>query len=172
MSGFGGIFVAAIIGMIFIMSFSTMIQLYVNSLMLYQMERSDYKQKTNPVVDSGKINGTYTFLINVTMEGVKSIKYENLKYSDIFIVYYSDGIKIIKKFEMGTGVDKWEINRIFTGNTEGEIINPINKTIQTGMWDPGETLELMITTSSSIDENLWFFSITLMDGGTCNKTFD
>jgi len=133
MSGFGGIFVAAIIGMIFIISFSTMIQLYVNSLMLYQMERSDYEQKTNPVVDSGKINGTYTFLINVTMEGVKSIKYKNLKYSDIFIVYYSDGIKIIKKFEMGTGVDKWEINRIFTGNTEGEIINPMNKTIQTGM---------------------------------------
>jgi hypothetical protein len=171
MSGFGGIFAAAIIGLIFTMSFTAIIQLYINDLMDYRMEREAAIEQSAPRIESGRINSTYVFLVNITMNGAKSIRYDSLNLSDIFIVYYSDGMKITKKIEMGIGVDEWRINRVLTGNREGEIINPLNETTNTGMWDPGETLELIITTSSSIDDDLWFFSMTLIDGGTCRRTF-
>ncbi|MBO3802986.1 MAG: hypothetical protein JTT11_03800 [Candidatus Brockarchaeota archaeon] len=171
MSGFGGIFAAAMIGIIFTMSFNAVMQLYINDLLACRVERPGASAQSTPKVGSGILNGTHVFLVNVTMDGAKSIKFEDLNLSDVFVIHYSGGTKVTEKVVMGNGSGRWRVNRVLVGNREGELVNPINEASQTGMWDPGETLELLITTSSPIDDDLWFFSIALVDGGACSRTF-
>jgi len=172
MSGFGGAFAAAIIGVIFTMAFSAVTNLYINDLMVNRIDAGRGTLQSLPNVGSGEINSTYVFLVNVTMNGEKSIRCDDLHLSDVFIVYYSNGTKVTKRVELGSGTDEWSVHRVLVGNWEGELVNPLDVMAQTGMWDPGETLELKITVSSPIDNNLWYFSLTTVDGGTCGRSFD
>jgi len=170
-SGFGGAFAAAIIGLIFTMAFSAVTKLYVNDLAIHSIDAERVPALSLPSVGTGEINSTYVFLVNVTMDGGKSIRCDSLYLSDVFVVYYSSGTKLTKRVEMGSGTDEWSIRRVLVGDREGELVNPLDAVSHTGMWDPGETLELNITTSMPIDVNLWYFSMTVVDGGTCSKTF-
>jgi len=171
MSGFGGAFAAAIIGLIFTMAFSAVTKLYVNDLASHSIDAEMAPTQSLPSIGTGAINSAYVFLVNVTMGGAKSIRCDSLHLSDVFIVYYSSGTKVTRKVEMGSGNDEWSIRRVLVGNREGDLVNPLDPLSRTGMWDPGETLELNITTSMAIDANLWHFSMTVVDGGTCSRTF-
>ena len=171
MSGFGGAFAAAIIGLIFTMAFSAVTKLYINDLAIHSIDAETVPTRSLPGIGTGSINSTHVFLVNVTMDGGRSVRCDDLHLSDVFIVYYSSGTKVTKRVEMGSGADEWSIHRVLVGNREGELVNPMDTTAQTGMWDPGETLELNITTSLPIDIDLWHFSMTVVDGGTCSRTF-
>lgn len=171
MSGFGGAFAAAIIGLIFTMAFSAVTKLYINDLAVHSIDAETAPTQSLPSIGTGCINSTYVFLVNITMEGGRSVRCDDLHLSDVFIIYYTGGTKVTKRVEMGSGVDEWSIRRVLVGNREGELVNPLDTSAQTGLWDPGETLELNITTSLPIDDNLWHFSMIVVDGGTCGKTF-
>jgi len=97
------------------------------------------------------VNST-TFLINITNTGDISIPVSKLDMIDIITTYVSNGQIITERavYKATTGC-RWTPLYLYTGNIPYEIINPVNQDFSSGLWDPGETLEIRLTLSNPAD---------------------
>jgi archaellum component FlaF (FlaF/FlaG flagellin family) len=81
--------------------------------------------------------------------GMKSIKVDEFSLMDVVIVYtlQANGSKVALwlEYSKSAGERKWNVEYIYTGNSLGEAINPINVTESSGHWDPNEGLGILIT---------------------------
>ena len=168
MSGFGGAFVITMIGLVFTLAFSGFIAISTATAALTNLEKTTPSSLS---ADGGIVNGTHTFLVNVTLGGPNHIKFNKIGASDVFVSYMSGGVKVSERVTYGNGADQWHAQDVFVGNIEGDIYNPINITMGTGVWEAGKTLELNITVSQPIDPTAWYFTMTLADGGNCARAF-
>ncbi len=169
MAGFGSVFAITLVSLMFTLAFSGIMGAMTNTVALM----SSQKQNPSSVsVSSGVTNGTNTFLVNVTLAGQNHIRVSQIRFSDVFVAYVSDGVRRVFLVPYGSAADSWHIQRVFVGNREGDLCNPIDVGAGTGIWDPGETIELNITVSMPIDLSAgWYFSMTLADGGGCESAF-
>lgn len=169
MSGFGGAFAIVMMGFILSAVFGGLIVFLQSYVTLASLDRE--VQTSSLTVKSGKIIDNHTFLVNVTLDK-GHIKFSKLKYSDVFVVYTSGGKQVAVKVAWGYGPDSWHVRRVFSGGKVGDLLNPINIEAESGIWDPGETLELNVTVTQLIDlDGKWYFSITLVDGGEGSRSF-
>ncbi|MGC8936337.1 MAG: hypothetical protein ACP5KV_03100 [Candidatus Methanomethylicaceae archaeon] len=165
MGGFGTVFAVAMVGMIVLVLFGSTVK-FVTSY----AELINYlpRQLSSPQVDSGYMSTYSIFYVNVTMYGNKGIPISKLELADILVSYRNNGNLVTIRLDKGSG---WEINRVLVGNRTGDLINPINLEQGTGIWDPGETLELAIFLPSPSDNAEWYFVMMLPDGGECSWAF-
>lgn len=81
--------------------------------------------------------------------GSKSIKVDDFSLMDVVIVYTlqvsGERIALWLRYSQNAGERRWNVEQVYTGNTLGEAINPINVTANSGHWDPGEGLAILIT---------------------------
>ncbi|MEM1573621.1 MAG: hypothetical protein QXI49_00830 [Candidatus Methanomethylicaceae archaeon] len=160
MGGFGGVFVVIIIGIL--MLFSNFIIIKNFQSYFETIELISIQQTSSPCVISGYFYNNSLLFINITMQGVKGIPIRNLNFSDVFVTYRSQGKLISIK------IDSWSPIRVFVNEKEGDIINPININDWSGIWDPGETLEFMISLPYPSDDSRLFFLMVMPDGGMCS----
>jgi len=168
MSGFGGAFVITMIALVFTLAFSGFLAISTSTFELATIQKPT---PSSLIADGGEVNGTNTFLVNVTLNGSNHITFKKIGLSDVFVTYFSGGVKSSEMVTYGNGLDQWHVQDVFVGNVEGDLYNPINITMGTGVWDPGKTLELNITVSQPIDPSEWYFTMTLADGGSCARAF-
>ncbi|MDD1776209.1 MAG: hypothetical protein LUP94_02520 [Candidatus Methanomethylicus sp.] len=164
---------AITIGIVFTVAMTSIINSSTNSLLLLSTVQSE-KSISSPHMDSGgSISLPSTFSVNVTLEGTKNLRVAELKNSDVFVVFVSDnGTRVAKRLDYLAASDGWSINRILVGNLVGDLVNPVSLALGTGMWDPGETLELSLAVSDSIDSNRgWYITMITIDGGTSSRAF-
>jgi len=170
MSGFGAVFATVIIFIVFTSAVTIIMEITTNSASLLSSEQPP-TPLSNPAFGSGSISGPDSFLVNVTLGGSEQVRISDLKLSDLFVVYASNGSEVTERLAFGSDVSPcWQINGVFQGNIEGTLVDPINATQGTGIWIPGETLELNLTVSHNIDaKSEWYVSMTLADGGSCSE---
>lgn len=172
MSGFGGVFAAVVLFVIFTVAVSSITELSTNSIMLLSSVPIP-TALSSPTMVSSYVSGTEIFLVNVTLGGSKQIQFSDLKLSDLFVVYVSNGSEITERLVYNAAdPPSWHVNRVLQGNLEGSLVDPINITQGTGIWVPGETMELQLDVSHVIDNQTgWYLSLTLADGGSCSEAF-
>ncbi len=169
MAGFGSVFVITLMSLMFTLAFSGIVGTMTSTAALMSSQKPI---PSSVSVASGVTSGENTFLLNVTLAGQNHVRVSQIRFSDVFITYVSDGVKRVFLVPYGSAVDSWHIQRVFVGNREGDLCNPIDVGAGTGIWDPGETIELNITVSRPIDLSAgWYFAMTLADGGGCESAF-
>ncbi|MCX8182685.1 MAG: hypothetical protein N3D12_06155 [Candidatus Methanomethyliaceae archaeon] len=166
MGSFGSVFAIAIVGMVIMTSFGVLAKVLTS----YEVFISEVgrEARSNPSVTSGYMEGSTTYLVNITLYGGRSVSINKIRLADVFVVYRSGDGKISTRLDYGIG---WSISRVLIGDHEGELVNPINLTRETGLWDPGETLELQLSLPSPSETSECYFLIVLPDGGSCSWTF-
>ncbi|MEM3484764.1 MAG: hypothetical protein QXI12_04005 [Candidatus Methanomethyliaceae archaeon] len=166
MGSFGSVFAMAIVGVVIMTSFGVIAKVLTS----YEVFISEAKQelRSNIYVTSGRFEDPSTCFVNVTLYGNKSFSINKMRLTDIFVVYKSGGNTISTRLEYGLS---WSISRVLIGSYERELINPINLTKETGLWDPGETLELQLSLPSPSETSEWYFLMVLPDGGSGSWTF-
>lgn len=106
---------------------------------------------------------------NVTNEGSTSIPVKEFDEIDIIVVYVnSSNAKIITRLSYdptGAGTDVWYVKRVLTNFREGEILNPMNFTSEEGLWDPCETLEIVMKLRYSLDASRGFIVVIALPNG-------
>ncbi|MBS7620233.1 hypothetical protein KEJ21_06290 [Candidatus Bathyarchaeota archaeon] len=166
MGSFGSVFALAIVGMVIIISFGSLAKVITSYEIFISEARQDPCSK--PSIISGYITNSTTCFVNITLNGSRSIPISKIQLTDVFVAYRSVEGTIFTRLEYGPG---WSIIRILTGAHEGELVNPINLMKRTGLWDPGETLELKLFLPSPSVSSEWYFLIVLPDGGSCSWIF-
>lgn len=166
MSGFGGVFAAIVVGIVFAGAISSIASASTAALLAaYSMPSRETGEEI--LIESGRIAGG-SFQLNVTLLGPKSIAIKDLRYADIFITYYSEAGKVSEYLKYGEG---WSVLRVFTGGAEGEIANPVRLDLGSGMWDPGETLELALQVQAPIASPPWSVVFSSPDGISSSRSF-
>ncbi len=165
LGGFGSVFAVATVGIIIAISLGAFAKLTVSYMAL---TTSLPPEPSRPRVESGYIQDPETCFVNVTMGGSKGVPVSKLEMAEVFIVYRSSGSILSMRLDRGSG---WSAVRVFVGSSAGDLINPIDLAKGTGVWDPGETLELKLQLPSPLDGNEWCFLMFLPDGGECSWTF-
>ncbi len=169
MAGFGGVFTVTLMGLMLTIALSGVAGIMTSTAALITSQRPTASSIS---VVSGTTEGTNTFLINITLAGETHLRLSQIRLSDVFIEYVSDGVKRSFLVPYGGTTDGWHIQRVLVGNREGDLYNPMDLNAGTGIWDPGETIEINMTVSQLIDAaSGWYFSITLVDGGRCECAF-
>lgn len=168
MSGFGGAFAAAMVGVVFVVAMSSMASMSVSYIGLYQkLEMAGFRTLTT--IDGGKVaTGGDALLINMTLiAGSDPLSLRDLSRSDVFIVYLSGGERIFERVEYGDG---WRILAV-TVRGQPELINPVRGS--SGMWDPGETVQILVSPSMPVDAGApWLFRFATADGDVFSMTFE
>lgn len=163
MGGFGGVFVAIIIGILMIFSNLMIIKNFQSYFEI--IESISMQQISSPHVVSGYFYNHSMLFVNVTMQGAKSVPLRILNFSDVFVTYRFQGEL------MSVKINSWSPTRVFVNGKEGDIVNPINIGSWSGIWDPGETLEFMISLPYPSDDLRAFFLMVMPDGGMCSWSF-
>jgi hypothetical protein len=172
MSGFGAVFAAVVFFVIFTVAISSISELSTSSVQLLSSVQSP-GPVSDPVMGSSLVSGSGVILVNVTLQGSVQIRFSDLKLADLFAVYDSNGSRVTERLVFGSQEPPcWQVENVFQGNLEGSMVDPINVTQGTGIWLPGETLELELNVSQAIDNQTgWYLAMTLNDGGSCSGAF-
>lgn len=168
MGGFGSVFALATVGIVILVSWGALAKASTAYLTLIADAELQTKGQSNPSITSGYMKDPTTCFVNVTMCGSKSVPINKMRLADVIVVYNSDGGRHVARLQYGSS---WMITRVFVGENLGDLVNPIDVTRETGLWDPGETIELQLSLPSQSDNRTWWFSIMLPDGGSCSWTF-
>ncbi|MCD6095055.1 MAG: hypothetical protein J7J99_00650 [Thermoprotei archaeon] len=119
-------------------------------------------------IDDGYISQDgHEVFINITNVGEASVPIKDFKFIDVIVVYkdVNKNVKILwVPYEETPNQlsDCWFLNDVFIDNRSGDIINPIriSSTGCSGLWDPGETIEITIYLKDQISaEGLIFILI-------------
>jgi len=105
--------------------------------------------------------------INMTNVGESSVPVKDFKFIDVIVVYrdVSGDVKVLwvpYESQPDQTSDCWFVNGVFVDNRSGDIINPIriSNTGWSGLWDPGETVEIVIYLNDQVSpENVIFVLI-------------
>lgn len=93
------------------------------------------------------VKGPNQVKFNVSNVGSMPIAVDVLNKCDVIIEYYraSDGEKtsVWLPYSSSPSNGSWYIDAVFTGDSSGEGVNPIDAGASKGHWDPGETLQLI-----------------------------
>lgn len=163
MGGFGGVFVAIVIGILMLFSNLSIMENLKSCFEILELTLP--QQTSSPHVVSGFFYNNSLFFVNVTMQGVKSVPIRDLNFSDVFVVYRFQGeLTSIR-------ISSWSPTRVFVNGKEGDIVNPIDIGNRSGIWDPGETLEFMVSLPYPSDDFRLFFLMVMPDGGMCSWSF-
>lgn len=110
------------------------------------------KDKEKIEIIAYQIVDSTTFLINITNTGDVSIPVSKLDMIDIIVTYISAGQIVIERavYRATTGC-RWTPLNIYADGISSEIINPVDQNFSSGLWDPGETLEIRLTLSNPVD---------------------
>lgn len=168
MSGFGGAFAAAMVGVIFVVAVSSMASMTVSYMGLYQKLESVTSERVSISIDGGIIaSGGSELLVNMTLlAGSDPISIKDLARSDVFIAYSSGGDRFFERVDYGDG---WRILTVTVGG-QPELVSPIRGS--SGMWDPGEVLAVSVSPSMAVDAGSpWFFEFATASGGIFSMTF-
>ncbi|RLF18986.1 MAG: hypothetical protein DRZ82_07165 [Thermoprotei archaeon] len=103
-------------------------------------------------IDGGFISQDgHEISINVTNVGELAIAVKEFRFIDVMIAYEDvNGVRKLLWIPYREQIDQvgnyWYLNRVFVDNREGDLINPIRitDTEHSGLWDPGETIEIVI----------------------------
>jgi len=181
--GFGCVIAAVFAIMAIIVVMCTVMGVtFINIKELYnalnkQLELSNERIKTrmqinNIIIDSLDPSTVY---VNITNIGSTSIKVEGFNKTDVIVIYTSTtGTKITARLmynASGVGVNIWYVRRVFVNGREDEVINPMNFENNQGLWDPGETIEIVLKLEYNVDSSKGFaLVITLPNGARTSHT--
>lgn len=168
MSGFGGAFAAAMVGVIFVIAMSSMASMTVSYMGLYQKLEALASERVSVSIDGGSVApGGGELLVNMTLlAGSDALSVRDLSRSEVFIFYWSGGGQVFERIGYGEG---WRILTVSVGG-EPELVNPIR--ISSGMWDPGETVEVSVSPSMPVDAGSpWLFRFATAGGSVFSMTF-
>ncbi|MCQ8891950.1 MAG: hypothetical protein NQU41_01050 [Candidatus Methanosuratincola sp.] len=168
MSGFGGAFAAAMVGVVFVVAMSSMASMTVSYMGLYQKLEAPTPDRVSISIDGGRIaSGGTELLVNMTLlAGSDPMSLRDLARSDAFIVYSSGGDRVFERVGYGEG---WRILAVTVGG-QPELVSPIRGS--SGMWDPGETIEMSVSPSMPVDAGSpWLFKFATAGGGVFSMTF-
>ncbi len=133
----------------------------LDTLEHYTLFSHNISERTIIKYDSYYATGNIIY-VNLTNEGETQVRIMNLKYyMDIIIVYENnESNKVIERIPYGKtiSVSYWIIS-----NTYGDFINPI--TNSTGIWDPGEKIEIKISLSYPLSQEQRFFIVVCLRNG-------
>jgi len=166
MSGFGGVFAAVMISIIFASVVTVMTNISASSALLSHSAMQPI-ERSEPHIEGGEFSGD-AFFVNITMLGSKPVRISDLRYADLFVVYTHEGGRISERLVYGEG---WTISSVMTGGVAGEAVNPINLEAGTGLWDPGETVCIAITPTVPFSGGVWAVLLALPDGSVCSRSF-
>jgi hypothetical protein len=163
--GFGSVFAVATVGIIIAFSLGAFAKLTISYMTL---TTSMPPVPSRPQVESGYMQDPETCFVNITMGGSKGLPVSKLGLVEVFVAYRSGGSLLSTRLERDSG---WSAVRVFVGSGAGELVNPVDLAKGTGIWDPGETLELKLQLPLPSDGGEWYFLMVLPDGGECSWTF-
>ncbi len=167
MSGFGGAFAAAMVGVVFVVAMSSMASMTVSYMGLYQ-KLETARGHVLIEINGGRVSpGGSDILVNMTLlAGSDPMGIRDISRSDVFIAYSSGGELIFERAEYG---ENWTILAV-TIEGQPELVNPFRGS--SGMWDPGETLELSVSPSMPVDAGSpWLFRIATPSGNVYSMSF-
>ncbi|MBC7120515.1 MAG: hypothetical protein H5T33_02870 [Candidatus Methanosuratus sp.] len=170
MSGFGGAFAAAMVGLVFVVAISSLTSLSGSSLMLLSQQADNIKEtKSAILIISGELQpGRDSALVNMTLVSTSSQnRVSDFKYIDIIVTYRYNSMVFSERLSWPDG---WSVNRVFVSDVEGEILNPLRESC--GLWDAGENLEILLRTTHPIDpSSVWSIVVAMPDGGVGAMSF-
>lgn len=162
MSGFGGLVSASIIILIISSSLGFLVGIVMTSMQAYDWKWSSLEELTvsrpkpridNVVVHSSK--NLTSIKLNVTNVGEGPLRIRDFLKSDLILLYH-DGFKkkvVRLNYSDLLSPNSWKLSRVFVGDKEGDVLNPIHVESTSGLWDPGETLEIEVRISDTINAN-------------------
>lgn len=144
MSSFGGLVAAIAIALVVLSSLAAIIDI-TNRSMISTSETSKYalKQRSESRISSVVLKGTL-LLFNVTNTGATSVRVKDFPKIDLVVVARSNGAATVLRlnYSKSLSTGSWTVKRVFSVNGASEIINVISVADDTGLWDPGEKLEV------------------------------
>jgi len=92
---------------------------------------------------------------NITNSGASSEAVTDLSKNDVILFYtvLPSGSRRVSWFPYAKTLapEVWVIDKVFTGNRQEEVINPVNVTAETGHFDPGEVIQIKIQLASGFE---------------------
>lgn len=129
---------------------------------VYERQIENLKALSQPkprlqVVDAVYSHGSSTLVrLNVTNTGDGGVRLRDVLRSDIIVTYGDAPHRraVLLRYDDLLSPDTWRISGVYVGGRAGDLVNPINLNLKTGIWDPGETLELELHLSEEVDGGL------------------
>lgn len=174
MSGFGGLLAASVIAIM-----CTVALIFISNAIFLGISIYDSRienmlaltaLKAIPQIEHGVVTTSEsmsTIRLNVTNVGFQGVKIRDVVSSDVIVIYFNGSMRKAIRLEYSDykTSNSWRIERVFVGNKEGDSLNPINIRLKTGIWDPGETLELELLIQDFIDAGKGLSVVLALPGG-------
>ena len=180
MSGFGGLVAASVVALICTLSIMLISNTVFMGLTAYNSKVSNVLSKIEikaiPQIDNGVITPSTTSIakVNVTNIGGQGIRIRDFIKSDLIVVYFNGTHRkaVRLSYSDSEAPNTWSISRVLVGNKEGDTLNPINPKLKTGIWDPGETLELKLVIQDYVNvSKSWSVVLALPNGVVTTAEF-
>jgi hypothetical protein len=111
-----------------------------------QVSQSEAIMREGSRIDSYKIINPQRIRFNITNTGEISVRAEDFKFLDLFIVYNVSGKDTSSRInydQTNSSIDSWLIRAIYFNNKLKNVANPLNLNQSTyRSWDPLETIEI------------------------------
>ncbi|MEM4576422.1 MAG: hypothetical protein QW701_03025 [Candidatus Nezhaarchaeales archaeon] len=163
MSGFGGLVSASIIILIISSSLGFLVGVVITSMQAYEWKWSSIEglaaPRPKPRIDNVLIYTSENLTLvklNVTNVGEGSLRVRDFLKSDLILLYRDGLLKKAVRLNYSDllSPNSWRLSRVFVSNREGDILNPIHVESASGLWDPGETLEIEVRIGDTISANV------------------
>ncbi len=151
MSALGGVIVLAMFVVIFIVAMTYATSIADSYLRLAFTSISAILDASSSCAHDARLQGYLisgsSFIFNVTLTSCE-VRVKDFRYVDVIIVYVDAlGASRVEWLRYSTtgGSGTWTVVRVYY-----DVVNPINVSSETGVWDSGEMLTVNATTRSSI----------------------
>jgi len=173
MGGFGVVTATVLMCLIFISSFGVLVNivndgvLELNDIYRLQFSKLQDQVRTRIAITNTIVESTTILRVNVTNLGATSIRVKDFVKMDVILTYISENSSPITVWlaYSPTGGDVWYIDKVFTGDKEGDILNPISVENQTGLWDPGEIIEIKLNLTTPINASRGYGIVIVLPNG-------
>jgi len=181
MSGFGGLVAASVMALI-----CTVALIFISNVVFLGVSVCDSRidnllaltaLKAMPEIKHSIITmsgNTSIIKLNVTNAGFQGVRIKDLIKSDIIVIYFNGSTRKAVRLEYSDyeAPNTWNMERVLVGDKEGDLVNPINLQLKTGIWDPGETLEFKLIIQDFVDTNKsWGVVLALPNGVVTTAEF-